>query len=225
VSAACVADILFLEALGDLRGETTIVLPYGREQFEEDSVAIVPDSTWPARYRGALDHAAAVVVASERRMGSGPLSYEYANLLIDGLAALRGDALDTEVVRSCCGTARGDGRGGTAATVGSGAGPAGVEVIDLPARSLGDLGSGILGSELPKAQSPKPKAQGPKPKAQSPKPNLQPPSSAFEPRIVTMLFADAKGFSKLAEPQIPAFVHRFLGAVAQQQSLASRPPS
>ncbi len=39
-----------------------------------------------------------------------------------------------------------------------------------------------------------------------------------------MLFADAKGFSALTEPQIPAFVHQFLGAVAEQLSLASRPP-
>src|SRR5262249_24337441 len=54
-SAACGADILFLEALAGLGGETTVVLPYAREQFEQDSVAIAPGSTWPERYRHALD--------------------------------------------------------------------------------------------------------------------------------------------------------------------------
>jgi class 3 adenylate cyclase len=217
-SAACGADILFLEAIGDLRGETTIVLPYGRDQFEEDSVAIVPDSSWPARYRGALERAAAVVVASERRMGSGPLSYEYANLLIDGLAGLRGDALDTDVIPLVLWDGRvGDGRGGTAATVkqwgGSGRR---VEVIDLAEIARGS-GIRVVGSEAPKAQAPSPVSHPP---SSTP----EPPASAFEPQIVTMLFADAKGFSHLTEPQIPAFVHQFLGAVAEQLSLASRPP-
>jgi adenylate cyclase len=39
-----------------------------------------------------------------------------------------------------------------------------------------------------------------------------------------MLFADAKGFSMLAEPQIPAFVHEFLGMVAERLAQAPRPP-
>jgi class 3 adenylate cyclase len=37
----------------------------------------------------------------------------------------------------------------------------------------------------------------------------------FASRIVAMLFADAVGFSKLAEPEVPRFVQHFLGAIAQ----------
>ena len=50
------------------------------------------------------------------------------------------------------------------------------------------------------------------------------PTSTFEPQIVTMLFADAKGFSTLSEPQIPPFVHEFLGTVAARLGQASHPP-
>lgn len=50
------------------------------------------------------------------------------------------------------------------------------------------------------------------------------PTSPFEPQIVTMLFADAKGFSTLSEPQIPPFVHRFLGTVAERLARTSHPP-
>jgi class 3 adenylate cyclase len=37
----------------------------------------------------------------------------------------------------------------------------------------------------------------------------------FRSRIVAILFADATGFSKLTEPQVPRFVQHFLGAIAE----------
>jgi tetratricopeptide (TPR) repeat protein len=221
-SAACGADILFLEALVEMSGETTIVLPYNRDQFEQDSVAIVPGSAWPSRYRRALDRASDVVVASDRRMGAGQLSYEYAGMLIDGLANLRADALDAEAVPLVLWDGReGGGRGGTAATVDqwrrSGRQ---VEVIDLAeiarATGIGDLGSGNWdrgsaigdqGSGIQARSSP-----------------LAPRTAAFEPQIVTLLFADAHGFSMLGEPQIPPFVNRFLGTVAERLARAPRQP-
>jgi class 3 adenylate cyclase len=39
--------------------------------------------------------------------------------------------------------------------------------------------------------------------------------AAFEPDIVSLLFADVKGFTTLHEDQIPAFVDGFLGTVAR----------
>ena len=36
----------------------------------------------------------------------------------------------------------------------------------------------------------------------------------FNSRIVSVLFADAVGFSKLTEPEVPRFVQHFLGAIA-----------
>jgi len=37
----------------------------------------------------------------------------------------------------------------------------------------------------------------------------------FGSRIVAILFADAVGFSKLTEPEVPRFVQHFLGSIAQ----------
>jgi len=244
-SAACGADILFLESLAAMNGETTIVLPYARDQFEQDSVAIVPGAAWSERYHRALDRAADVVVASERRMGAGELSYEYAALLIDGLAGLRADALDTEAVPLVLWDGReGDGRGGTAATVEqwrrSGRK---VEVIDL-AEIARDAGGGVRSAEggMRGAESGERSAEGgelatetrdlgstslaPRPShsARTPHPAPRTPHAAFQPQLVTLLFADAKGFSTLAEPQIPPFVHRFLGTVAETLAQVSRAP-
>ena len=39
-----------------------------------------------------------------------------------------------------------------------------------------------------------------------------------------MLFADIKGYTKLSETQIPAFVHHFLGHVASTMDAMKRPP-
>jgi class 3 adenylate cyclase len=42
----------------------------------------------------------------------------------------------------------------------------------------------------------------------------RPPLQTFQSRIVAILFADAVGFSKMTEPQVPLFVEHFLGAIA-----------
>src|SRR5262249_24518034 len=87
-----------------------------------------------ARARGrGREGGGAVVMGSERGMGAGELSYEYANMLIEGLAGLRADALDAEAVPLVLWDGReGAGRGGTAATVEHWRrGGRKVEVIDL----------------------------------------------------------------------------------------------
>ena len=236
-SGACGADILFLEAIADLDGETTIVLPYARDQFEEDSVAIAPGSTWPQRYRRALDRAEDVVVASERRMGGGELSYEYAAMLIDGLAGLRADALDSEAIPLVLWDGReGDGRGGTAATVEqwrrSGRQVDVIDLGDIARRSGVDIARRSEGGDRTSERSTAPISGRISSSDLDPTSDRRRPSSdlpgprdtAFEPQIVTMLFADAKGFSTLSEPQIPAFVHRFLGTVAERLSGTSHAP-
>ena len=209
-SAASGADILFLESLSDMQVATTIVLPYDADEFEKDSVDLIPGADWPARYRRALARARDVVTASEWRMAGGQLSYEYAATLVDGLAGLRADALDTEAVPLVLWDGHDQGgRGGTAATVDQWRrGGRHVEVIDL--------------SEIARASG--------APIVATVETSADPPVrgdervSVLEPQIVALLFADAKGFSGLAEEQIPAFVHRFLGTVADTLARAAHPP-
>ena len=193
-AAAGGADILFLEAMRARQGETTVILPYNRAQFERDSVDVVPGADWPARYERELAAARDVVVASEQRMAKVEISYEYAVLMIEGLAGVRADELEAEMVRLVLwdGLEVG-GRGGTWLTVNRWRrGNQHVEIIDLAALAR-DAGVPVAVSAEPSEPEPK---------------------SAMEEDIVALLFADAKGFSGLREDQLPAFVEGFLGTVA-----------
>jgi len=207
-SAACGGDILFLEALRGRGAETTIVLPYGADQFERDSVDVVPGAGWPARFRRALAEARDVFLAAEQRIAAGGMSYEYAALLIEGLAGVRADELDAELLPLVLWDGAAGGRGGTAPTVERWRrNGRRVEVIDLQeiARSAG----------LPINVAP-PSSPAPEPPAAV--------RSPFEPDIVAMLFADARGFSALREDQIPAFVDHFLGTVARTLAASVNAP-
>jgi len=46
----------------------------------------------------------------------------------------------------------------------------------------------------------------------------------FDPQIVGLLFADVKGFSALKDNEIPRFVERVLGAIAEEVAQLPRPP-
>jgi Adenylate and Guanylate cyclase catalytic domain/MAP3K TRAFs-binding domain len=206
-SAACGADILFLEAVRDRRGETTVVLPYSAPEFERDSVDIVPGAGWSGRFRRELEAARDVVTASEHRIAAGDVSYEYGALLIEGLAGVRADELDSELVRLVLWDGRsGGGRGGTASTIDRWGKDHHVEVIDLAAIARD-------ASRAPDVASPAAELAAP-----------AAPVDPFEPEIVALLFADARGFSGLREDQIPAFVDGFLGTVARTLARVSGAP-
>jgi hypothetical protein len=117
-SAACGSDILFLEAILERGGEAHVILPYDKEQFLRDSVRIIPGARWSKRYRRVLERATEVLVATERRLGGGSVSYEYANLMLHGLAGIRAAQLETDLVPLAVWDGQpGDGPGGTGSIV------------------------------------------------------------------------------------------------------------
>src|SRR5262249_24035611 len=110
----------------------------------------------------------------------------------------------------------GDGRGGTAGTVEQwGRGGRKVEVIDL--REI------ARAAEVGGWRMQDGRRMGVEPKS-PPSSITQPPTSTFEPQIVTLLFADAKGFSTVSEPQIPPFVDNFLATVADRLAAGGHEP-
>ena len=128
------------------------------------------------------------------------MSYEYANLLLQGLATIKARQLETELAALAVwdGTP-GDGPGGTASTVAQWreSGLA-VEVIDL--------------AQLLRAQ----RAEAVRQPASVPTPVLpQPPAAAANAEMRALLFADAYHFSKLSEPQLPLFLRHFMGGVGE----------
>jgi class 3 adenylate cyclase len=196
-SAACGGDIIFLETILELGGEAHIVLPYNQNQFLEDSVEITGDGEWKSRFERVLQLATEVLVASEQRMEGG-IPFEYANLLLHGMARMRANQLETRLQPlALWDQNHGDALGGTAQTVGQW-------------RARGDEVSVVDINKILKAQQ----------RAGSPRltPTATPgpeQSTEFPTRMISILFADAVSFSKLTEDEIPRFLKFFLGSIGR----------
>ena len=201
-SAACGSDILFLEAMLDAGAEVSVVLPYNEEDFLRDSVDFIPNSKWRARFERVLTRSARVITASTQMIGIGGISYEFCSQLLLGLAAIRCMQLDSTLIPLVIWNEKtGDGPGGAASIVENwrklGYEP---EIINLEkiCRRSGPLPAGRQRRPL---QESRPAGSG--------------IAQTFVSRVVAILFADAVGFSKLTEAEVPRFVQYFLGAIAQ----------
>ncbi len=206
-SAGNGGDILFLEILEEIGAEQTVILPYNRAQFLEDSVDFVPGANWAERYWAALDRAKQVTIASEQRMLSGAMSYQYGFQLLDGMAAVRAEELDTTLLSVAVWDGQaGDGPGGTATSIDywRQAGRE-IEIIDLAAMQRAAAMRISVGAPTSLSEEPA-------------------PPSGFDARVVGLLFADVAGFSKLTEEQIPPFVREYLGKVGEVLSSSHEQP-
>jgi class 3 adenylate cyclase/tetratricopeptide (TPR) repeat protein len=201
-SGACGSDILFHEAILEMKGEVHVILPYEKGLFIKTSVEIIPGSGWAKRYEKVMAQAVEFLEASKQREEGGSVSYEFANLMLHGLASVRAEQLETKLVPLAVWDGRsGDGPGGTAATVerwrelGLS-----VEIIDLREILLRE---GFQAT----AQS------GALPQADATRVGGSSPDNSTE--IRALLFADAEGFSKLNDEEVPRFVEHFLGLVGR----------
>ena len=210
-SAACGSDILFLEALADLKAETSVVLPYERELFAGDSADIIPGANWRERFDRVLENAAQVTVCSDRpRLGT-HAAHEYAGLMLRGLGIIRAQRLDTQLIPVVVWDGKpGDGPGGTASMVREWT-RRGFQVEQIhPAELLHE--QIIVNPPAPSA----PSAAEEVTNAES--------SLDFVASVKTLLFADAHGFSKLTESEIPLFVTHFLGMVGALADSSAHAP-
>ncbi|MHC5010497.1 MAG: tetratricopeptide repeat-containing protein [Planctomycetota bacterium] len=191
-SLAAGADLLFLEALEEAGGEAHVLLPYPAQHFAEDSVAYA-GHRWLERFHRLLAASAHRSLAAQHRFGTDSPSYEYANAYLDGIGRLQANALGVPVHRVAVWDGRaGDGPGGTAHMVKRwrDAG-ATFDVID-PGRP--DRGATPWRRAVPIRTG---------------------RAARGGARVVTALFADAVGFSRLSEAQVEQFIHHFLGRVAK----------
>jgi tetratricopeptide (TPR) repeat protein len=133
--AACGSDILFLEAMLK-RGHIHIVLPFAVDEFVKTSVAITDDNRWTERFKRVMQQAEDAHVASGAPSEWGGIVFEYASLLLLGLAQLRSRALDTDLVGLTVWDHNpGDGPGGTAETVKSWR-KRGIKVVEIYTQPL-----------------------------------------------------------------------------------------
>lgn len=202
-SAACGSDILFLESVLEKGpdGEVHVVLPYHKDQFRKDSVDIIPEDDWAARYDKLLAGSRVLNEVSVHKLAGG-VSYDYSNRVLNGLAMLHAERLETDLVRLAVWDGKpGDGPGGTAGTIAQWrASGHDVEVLNLAQLPGGGRAEWAILPGLASSAAP---------------PERTGPIAEFGTEILAILFGDVVGFSKLNEEQIPLFVTHFLGMVAE----------
>ena len=196
-SAACGADILCLECMRELGAELHIVLPFPVDRFREASVDFRPDGQWGDRFERLLDDANEVLVVSELPPVESTSTFEYANLIMTGLAKLRSEMLDTHLQGLAVwdGTVAGD-PGGTSSVVSL------WQDVDVPVEQVPLAPTSQMTSSVSSQGSTETDASGEG-------------AWPFSYSIEAMLFADAVGYSRLTEEQVPLFFEHYMGTIAE----------
>jgi hypothetical protein len=222
-SAACGADIAFIEAAEDAGAEVNVVLPFHRDDFAHTSVA-VGGAAWVARFERALSRAHRVIMATEEGHLGDDVLYEYAATMLEGLAVLRAAQLETAPTLLAVIDAGAAGRlGGARASFerwkrNGGA----LDVIDLRALRESDAAA------LRAGDAPRPRTRRAATPIVAPIPAraVAPPPGASRPErgLKTMLFADFAGYSRLHDAFAPLFQQQFLTIGAQQVAASAAKP-
>lgn len=189
-SLAAGADILAAEAALDAGIALDVVMPFERQEFVEISVATAGPE-WVARFESCYARARKVhYVTEDAYLGDDDL-FGYATEFALGLARLRARWLATELTQ----IAIWDGETGAA-----GAGT--FHDLEL-GRRLG-CRQHVIGVHASRPAPPS-------------RPDPGQPATPRELNRVcrTMIFGDLKGFSKLTDSQMPAYVEHVLGAIAR----------
>ncbi len=189
-AAACGSDILFLELMIERQAEINIVLPFDVQDFRSRSVTSAGSGGWIDRFDKVLRAAARVVNTARFSSSESGLEFTYCDRVSDGLAKMRADFLDTQLVcLAVIEPASEAKRGGTVARVREWQRRSWrVEEIDLTQLRTGESAP-----------------TGPRHLA---------PETQLDRQELVLLFADAVSYSKLAEDQFPIFSSRFLSTVA-----------
>lgn len=209
-SGACGSDILFHEVMMERKGENYVILPYEKARFIKNSVEIVPSGDWAARLDKIIAQAIDTQELSKQSQTASDVSYEFANMMLHGLASVRAEQLETRLVPMAVWDGRTEaGVGGTGGTVerwrrlGLH-----VEVIDLQEILRCDCRGVARAAAFPATESNPSSAA----------------SSQFAPEIRALLFADAEGFSKLTDEEVPLFAQHFLGLAGELATSSAHRP-
>jgi class 3 adenylate cyclase len=215
-SAACGADVLFIEAALAHGAEVNIVLPFERNDFVRTSVAVGGDE-WVQRFDAALARATRIIMATEENHLGDDVLFEHAAELVEGLSRLRAAQLETSPAMLCVMDPGSEGAlGGTRAAFERWTGRIGSpDVIDLralrggdaapPRRHLADaqdephVGSPVVGGAACAVERPRRSWKA-------------------------MMFADFAGFSRVQDAFAPQFHERFLQIAAAQIAQADVKP-
>jgi class 3 adenylate cyclase len=187
-SLAAGADILVAEAALEAGIDLSVVLPFQADEFLE--VSVQPSGQdWQARFQHCLKAAKEVLfVTPDAYLGDDSL-FGHATQFALGLARQQADWLHADAVQ----VAVSDGRDGPNASAGT--------AYDVRLGAAAGFTQQIISvrSTAPARRAASPADPGNAPTGRIPR---------------TMIFGDLKGFSKLNDAQMPAFVTEILGAMS-----------
>lgn len=199
-SCANGADILFHEALQELKGESHVVLPYNHVDFIKDSVNLEPNDSWEKRFLAVMTNAGHVISATKHRLTWRSQAYDYANSMLCGLALIKARELGMKLVPIAVYDGNsGDGAGGTADNVES--------------WKKGGLCPRIIDINIIRHQSFRGAEWSPS-VAEDSYPKV-PATPSYQAGVKGLLFADVKGFSKLSDEQLETFIDQFWYAIGE----------
>ena len=178
-------DILFAEALLARGAELHVVLPFARDEFIEISVAPAGPQ-WMRRFESCMLQASSITYATEDRYLGHDWVFAYGSFVAMGLAVLRARFLDADVLQMA---------------VWDGVENTGMAGTSFDVRTWRNAGRTL------EVITPEPDAKS----STTSKPGM--PVAGGQRELKAMLFGDVRGFSKLTESQIPAFVTHLLGAI------------
>ncbi len=195
-SATSGGDILFLEAVLTRGGRVHVTLPCAVDEFRRDCVDIIPGADWAARFDRILQQASSLEVLSQQYASDNAMASECCNRVMVGLA-VRNAATKAEEpqVLALWDGRPGDAFGGTQSVVQF------CTQNGFRVRWMTDLapGGGAESRDLAPAVN----------------------TSAVRhatfvgeapQQICTAVFADAVGFSKLREREVPLFARHYLAS-------------
>ncbi len=203
-SAACGADILFIEAMQNRNDELHIVLPFDREDFIRTSVC-QGGHRWLHRFDRALQLVDTSLATDEGYLNTETL-FEFGFTVLKGLATLRAHSLGiTPKLLAVWDGVKQERPGGTYYNIKRW--PHHEDITIIPMSPPFDEQSAEPQLCLKDQSLPEPIT-----------------SQQHLPReIKAMLFADVVGYSSLSESHIPAFMHTFLEKIAQDTRGVPRP--
>jgi len=97
-SAACGADILFIEHALQKGAKINIILPCARELFIKKSVSYLTDSNWEKRFLNILESDINLIELTSVTDDHLEIPYDFANQLILGLSKMQARNLCTELI-------------------------------------------------------------------------------------------------------------------------------
>jgi class 3 adenylate cyclase len=198
-SAASGSDILFHEAVREIDGDSYAVLPYHRERFFEDSVALpgLDSGSIRSQFQSVLDGAVEVVELCPQQLVPGSASHDYCNRVLLGMARLHADRLSARLQPMCVWDGRpGNGPGGTASAerMWKECGHDTIIINPADVNHRGAVGRAVAAPASGAGLS-------------------SVVLRASETTNHAILFADVRGFSKLSEEQLSEFIEHYLGRV------------